>query len=68
LCCGSAGTYSLTQRHLSQRLRRRKLQALQVDNPERIVTANIGCLGQLFGDHGLPVMHWLNLIEQDLRD
>jgi len=66
LCCGSAGTYSLTQPELSQRLRLRKLEALNIDRPDRIVTANIGCLGHLQDEDGPPVSHWLNLLAEDL--
>lgn len=66
LCCGSAGTYSLTQPKLSKRLRARKLTALQIDQPDHIVTSNIGCLGHLQEERGTPVSHWLNLLEQDL--
>ena len=68
LCCGSAGTYSLTQPQLSAQLRERKLRALNVDQPQRIVTAKIGCLGQLQDTDGVPVMHWIDLLEQDLQD
>jgi glycolate oxidase iron-sulfur subunit len=67
LCCGSAGTYSLTQPTIATQLRERKLKALSVDQPQRIVTANIGCLGQLHEEDGLPVMHWIDLLEQDLQ-
>ncbi|HHI75588.1 MAG TPA: glycolate oxidase subunit GlcF [Gammaproteobacteria bacterium] len=66
LCCGSAGTYSITQPGISARLRERKLRALGVDRPARIVTANIGCLGQLQDPDGVPVEHWLNLLAADL--
>jgi len=66
LCCGSAGTYSLTQHDLSSRLRGRKLKALNMDAPQRIVTANIGCLGQLQDEEGPPVLHWIDLLESDL--
>jgi glycolate oxidase iron-sulfur subunit len=66
LCCGSAGTYSLTQPKLSQRLRLRKLEALNIDRPDRIVTANIGCQGHLQDEDGTPVSHWLNLLAEDL--
>lgn len=66
LCCGSAGTYSLTQPRISARLRQRKLRALAIGAPQRIVTANIGCLGQLNDEDGPPVMHWIDLLEQDL--
>jgi len=66
LCCGSAGTYSLTQPTISGQLRERKLKALSIDAPERIVTANIGCLGQLQDEGQVPVLHWIDLLEQDL--
>jgi glycolate oxidase iron-sulfur subunit len=68
LCCGSAGTYSLTQPSIANQLRERKLQALTIHQPEQIVTANIGCLGHLQNDQGAPVIHWINLIEQDLNE
>lgn len=67
LCCGSAGTYSITQAGISGQLRERKLKALRIDHPQRIVTANIGCLGQLNDEQGPPVMHWVDLLDQDLR-
>ena len=66
LCCGSAGTYSLTQPAIAGRLRRRKLTALTQDEPDLIVTANIGCLTHLQDPDGPPVMHWLNLLERSL--
>ena len=66
LCCGSAGTYSILQPTLSQQLRERKLGALQVDHPDVIVTANIGCLTHLAGEDAVPVKHWLNLLADDL--
>ncbi|MCB1801086.1 MAG: glycolate oxidase subunit GlcF [Gammaproteobacteria bacterium] len=66
LCCGSAGTYSMLQPKLSQRLRSRKLAALKVDHPDIIVSANIGCLMHLAAGDPLPVRHWLNLVADDL--
>ena len=47
LCCGSAGTYSITQPVLSKSLRDRKLQAIQATLPETIVSSNIGCICHL---------------------
>ncbi|MCG6965217.1 MAG: glycolate oxidase subunit GlcF [Chromatiaceae bacterium] len=67
LCCGSAGTYSILQPELSNRLRERKLHALKVDHPDLIVTANIGCLMHLGEANGVPVQHWLNLLAEDLE-
>ncbi|MGC2165532.1 MAG: glycolate oxidase subunit GlcF, partial [Gallionella sp.] len=47
LCCGSAGTYSILQRTLSQQLLHNKLDALQRGMPLQIATANIGCQSHL---------------------
>ena len=63
LCCGSAGTYSLTQPELSLRLRDNKVAALEAGRPELIATANIGCQLHLEAGSGLPVVHWLELID-----
>ncbi len=66
LCCGSAGTYSLTQPELSRRLRDNRLNALEAGNPEVIVTANIGCQTHLDGAGRTPVRHWIELVEEAL--
>ena len=66
LCCGSAGTYSLTQPELSFQLRDNKLNALESGNPEVIVTANIGCQTHLDGAGRTPVRHWIELVEEAL--
>src|SRR3569623_669541 len=62
LCCGSAGTYSILQPALSQRLRENKLLALQAGAPEIIVTANIGCQLHLQSGTRVPVKHWIELL------
>jgi glycolate oxidase iron-sulfur subunit len=61
LCCGSAGTYSLLQPAISQRLLDRKLAALSAGKPEQIVTANIGCQLHLGSRSDVPVKHWIEL-------
>jgi glycolate oxidase iron-sulfur subunit len=66
LCCGSAGTYSLTQPELSRQLRDNKLNALESGHPEIIVTANIGCQSHLDGAGRTPVRHWIELVEAAL--
>jgi len=63
-CCGSAGTYSLLQGELSQRLLARKLGALSTGKPQRIVTANIGCLTHLQTRADIPVRHWIELLAE----
>jgi len=64
LCCGSAGTYSILQRTISERLRDNKLAALQADRPELIATANIGCLTELSAASDVPVVHWIELLDE----
>ena len=63
LCCGSAGTYSLLQPEMSQRLLKRKLKALSIDHPEQIVTANIGCQLHLGTQSEVSVKHWIELLD-----
>jgi len=62
LCCGSAGTYSILQKSLSQQLLVRKLDALQSSRPDVIATANIGCLAHLATGASAPVRHWVELL------
>jgi glycolate dehydrogenase iron-sulfur subunit len=64
LCCGSAGTYSILQKGLSQQLLKNKVAALATDDPAQIVTANIGCLMHLKSGTSLPVSHWIELIDR----
>ncbi len=66
LCCGSAGTYSILQPALAGRLRENKLDALQRGAPELIVTANVGCQLHLAGAAGVPVQHWIELLDAAL--
>jgi len=66
LCCGSAGTYSVLQPELAQRLRSNKLAALNAGGPAVVATANIGCLTHLQAGSALPVRHWVELIDEAL--
>ena len=63
LCCGSAGTYSITQPELARRLRDDRLNALESGRPEVIVTANIGCQSHLDGAGRTPVRHWIEMVD-----
>ena len=67
LCCGSAGTYSITQPQLSQQLREQRLAGLMAGQPDIIVTANVGCLHHLAETSPVPVMHWIELIASQLK-
>jgi glycolate oxidase iron-sulfur subunit len=66
LCCGSAGTYSILQPELSQRLLHRKVRALEGGFPDEIATANVGCLAHLETGTAVPIRHWIELIAQRL--
>ena len=63
LCCGSAGTYSMLQKGLSQRLLSNKLEALESGKPGLIASANIGCLLHLQSRARVPVKHWIELLD-----
>jgi glycolate oxidase iron-sulfur subunit len=66
LCCGSAGTYSILQPELSQRLLGNKVAALESGAPSAILTANIGCQAHLQGATALPVRHWIEALDDSL--
>lgn len=67
LCCGSAGTYSVTQPELSEQLRKNKLHRLNTaceeSDAQFIVSGNIGCITHLQQEDN-PVIHWIELIDQ----
>ena len=66
LCCGSAGTYSVLQPVLSRQLKTDKLEKLQTLSPDVIVTANVGCQLHLRTEAKVPVLHWIELLDQYL--
>ena len=66
LCCGSAGTYSILQPELSRQLLQNKVTALTSGAPAAIVTANIGCQSHLQTATVLPVMHWIEALDERL--
>ncbi|MFZ5574521.1 MAG: glycolate oxidase subunit GlcF [Pseudomonadota bacterium] len=66
LCCGSAGAYSILEPAIANQLKARKLGHLTAGGPECIATANIGCLTHLQSGTALPVVHWVELLDQAL--
>ena len=64
LCCGSAGTYSILEPGISRQLLRDKVRALESGAPERIATANIGCLAHIESGSAKPVRHWIELLDE----
>ena len=63
LCCGSAGTYNLLQPEISAELKARKVATLEAVKPQVIAAGNIGCMMQIGGGTGLPVVHTVELLD-----
>jgi glycolate oxidase iron-sulfur subunit len=63
LCCGSAGTYSILQPELANRLKANKVAALEAGDPDVVASANIGCMMHLAGATARPVRHWIELLD-----
>jgi glycolate oxidase iron-sulfur subunit len=47
VCCGSAGTYNLTEPEMAARLQRRKIDHILASGAQLVVTTNPGCLLQI---------------------
>ena len=68
LCCGSAGTYSVLNPELAYQLRDRKLDHLSALQPKVIVSANIGCITHLQSGTETPVRHWVELLDEAVKN
>ncbi len=67
LCCGAAGSYTLTQPELSGRLLNNKVASLEAGKPEIIATANVGCQMHLASSTSLRVVHWIELLATSIK-
>lgn len=67
LCCGSAGAYSVLNPDIALELRDRKLSAIAAGGPDVILSANIGCIGHLQSGTDTPVRHWVEVVDELLR-
>lgn len=47
VCCGSAGTYNLTEPKMAERLQERKIQNILKTGAKTVVTSNPGCILQI---------------------
>ncbi|AWK86470.1 glycolate oxidase subunit GlcF [Azospirillum thermophilum] len=63
LCCGSAGTYNILQPELAGQLRDRKVRAIEGTAPDAVAAGNIGCITQIGGGTGIPVVHTVELLD-----
>ncbi len=66
-CCGSAGTHAILKPKIATSLGQRKLHNLIEQKPDLIATANVGCQHHLGSMSSIPVVHWLELIEAQLK-
>jgi glycolate oxidase iron-sulfur subunit len=68
-CCGSAGTYNLTQPEMAGRLQARKIANIEATKADAVVTSNPGCIIQILqglrakGD-AVEVLHIVELLDQ----
>ena len=63
LCCGSAGTYNITQPEIAGRLRERKVLNIESTAPDLVAAGNVGCITQIQGGTRLPVAHTVELLD-----
>ena len=71
-CCGSAGSYSLTEPRLSREVLRRKITALQTSAPDVLTTGNPGCVMQIgaglrAAGIRIPVVHPVEVLDWSYR-
>ena len=72
-CCGSAGTYNLTQPEMARTLQERKVAHIRETGAEAVVTANPGCIIQIVQGleaAGAPVkvLHLAELLDESYRN
>jgi glycolate oxidase iron-sulfur subunit len=72
-CCGSAGTYNLTQPEMARQLQARKVAHIRETGAEAVVTSNPGCIIQIVQGleaEGPPVkvLHLVELIDESYRN
>jgi glycolate oxidase iron-sulfur subunit len=70
VCCGSAGSYNLTEPEMAERLQRRKVQNILQSGAQIVVTTNPGCLLQIqaglkkAGAEHIQVLHVADFLRQ----
>jgi glycolate oxidase iron-sulfur subunit len=69
VCCGSAGSYNLTQPQYSDRLLARKLDAILATGAGAVISANPGCMLQIESGlrargSKLPVLHVVEVLDR----
>lgn len=69
LCCGSAGIYNITHPEIANALLEEKVSQIRRIAPDRVVTANAGCMLQLAmglrrAGITIPVQHVVELLDE----
>ncbi|MBI4328177.1 MAG: (Fe-S)-binding protein [Chloroflexi bacterium] len=73
ICCGSAGSYNLTEPEMATRLQQRKIRNILKTGAQVVVTTNPGCMLQIraglrkAGVHDLPVLHLADFLAPSSR-
>lgn len=72
-CCGSAGTYNLTEPEMAHRLLNRKVDNIQTTEADVVVAGNPGCLMQIrsgLQQRNLPIkaVHTVDLLAEAYED
>ena len=71
VCCGSAGSYNLTEPAMAERLQGRKIENLLKTGAQIVVTTNPGCLLQIraglrkAGARQVQVLHLADYMDQN---
>ena len=73
VCCGSAGTYNLTEPEMAERLRSRKIENILKSGAQIVVTTNPGCLLQIRSGlkkagANVEVMHIADFIDAAIQE
>ena len=63
MCCGSAGVYNLLQPDIAGELKQRKVANIRSVRADVAATGNIGCMTQLSGAIGIPMVHTVELLD-----
>jgi glycolate oxidase iron-sulfur subunit len=68
-CCGSAGSYNVTQNELSMKILDEKMKDIACTSAEVVITANVGCMLQLRAGmkragRTLPVKHVIEVLDE----
>jgi glycolate oxidase iron-sulfur subunit len=74
VCCGSAGSYNLTEPAMAERLQRRKVENILKTGAQVVVTTNPGCLLQIraglkkAGAEHIEVLHIADFLKGQIDD